>query len=249
MKGEKVATIFMDFDGTLSEMPLLWLEYSREVGALLAQQFGGEEDAWAKAAIDALEAVNADYREALANNTTANYSQWLDAARLKSAHLIFGAMGVFLPENPLELVMETQFQALTACNALFDGAAECLQTLTQNGVTVHIASANDSEFLRGALIGAGIEQFIEARFGPDQIDCAKEGPEFYRRIFAKTGVAASDTLVVDDHPETLQWAMQAGAKAVQVRLSREMHYSDTPGVAAILTDLRDLPPLVRQILG
>ena len=183
----------------------------------------------------------------LENNTTANYSQWLDAARLKSADLIFGAMDIPLPDNPLELVMQTQFQALTACNALFDGAAECLETLTQNGVTVHIASANDSEFLRAALIGAGIEQFIEARFGPDQINCAKEGPEFYTRIFAKTGVAATETIVVDDHPETLQWAMQAGAVAIQVRLSREMHYPDTPGVAAILTDLRDLPPLVAQL--
>jgi phosphoglycolate phosphatase-like HAD superfamily hydrolase len=244
-----MATVFMDFDGTLNEMPTLWLQYTREVGALLARQFGGEEDAWAKAAADAFVILQGEYVARFENNPLNSYHEWLLASRLKTVEMIFATMNVPLPDNPMQFAMDTQYTALTACNAAFDGAFDCLQTLTHHGITIHLASANDSAFLQAALSGIGIEGFISQRFGPDLIDCAKEGIEFYERIFAQVGVAPSETLIVDDHPDALRWAMELGAGAVQVRLSREIHYPDVPGVLALVTNLRDLPHWVMRSLG
>lgn len=247
-KAQTMAAIFVDFDGTLSDMPILWLEYAREVGALLAQQFGGNEDVWAKAAADALTFVQSEYVARFENNPTADYNQWLQSARLQTVELIFEAMNVPLPDDPMQFAMDIQYTALTACNAAFDGVAEALQTLTQNGVEIHIASANDSEFLLAALTGIGIEGLVSQRFGPDLVDCAKEGPEFYQRIFAQTGVNPSETLIVDDHPDALRWAIELGAGAIQVRLAPEAHYPYVPGVLALITSLRDLPAVVLQEL-
>ena len=240
--------IFLDFDGTLSEMPTLWQQHTRQVGALLADQFGGEASEWASATLNAHNTVNQEYVARFLYQPMAGYTKWLKQARIQSAELIFGAMNLPVPADTLAFVMQTQYQALIHCNALYEGAADCLEALTQAGRTIHIASANDSAFLTATLIGGGIDKFITHRFGPDLLDCAKEGVEFYECLFAETGIEASQAIVVDDHPETLQWAIKAGANAIQVRLSPTIQYPDAEGVIAILTDLHDLPPLVKQIL-
>lgn len=241
--------IFLDFDGTLNEMPTLWQQYTRQVGALLADQFGGDASEWASATLNAHKTVNLEYVARFLYQPLSGYNKWLKQARLQSAELIFDAMNQPVPTDTLAFVMRTQYNALSQCNALYEGAAECLEALTQAGRTLHIASANDSAFLTAALVGGGIDKFITHRFGPDLLDCAKEGVEFYERLFAETGIEASQAIIVDDHPETLQWAIRAGANAVQVRLSPAIQYPDAEGVIAILTDLRDLPPLVEQILS
>ena len=40
----------------------------------------------------------------------------------------------------------------------------------------------------GCRIGAGVDQYVGTRYGPDLIDCAKEGPEYYQRMFAHMGI-------------------------------------------------------------
>ncbi len=240
--------IFLDFDGTLSDMPTLWEQYTQKVGELLAAQFGGDALEWASATLNAHQTVNREYVARFSSQPTPGYKQWLQQARLQSTELIFTARNLPVPTDTLAFVMETQYNALIQCNALYEGAAECLESLIQAGRTLHIASANDSEFLTAALIGGGIDSFITHRFGPDLLDCAKEGVEFYECLFAETGIEASQAIVVDDHPETLQWAIKSGANVIQVRLSPTIQYPDVEGVIAILTDLRDLPPLIEQIL-
>src|SRR4030095_7634308 len=108
-------------------------------------------------------------------------------------------------------------------------------------------SGQESEWLRASLIGAGLESYLERKFGPDLIDCAKEGTAYYERLFAAAGVRAAEALVVDDQPDPLRWALQMGAKVIQAKLSPERHHETVPGVAAVLTHLRDLPGLVNHL--
>ena len=244
-----MAYLFIDFDETLCDSFVLRTQYVREVGALLAQSYGKTEDEWAKATADLLVALEKDYVARFAGNPLAGYSDWLDAARQKSVETLFGALNQPIPDNAIQIIKETQFNALTACDAAYPGAYEALDALFQADVRVQMASGNESEYLLAALIGAGIESFTESKFGPDLVDCAKEGPEYYLKIFEATGVSPSDALVVDDQPQALAWAMAAGAKTVQARLSTELRFPDVPGVLAILTDLRELPELAKKILG
>ena len=243
-----MAYLFIDFDETLSDSFVLRTQYVREVGALLAQSYGKMEDQWAKATADLLVELEKDYVARFVGNPLAGYSDWLDAARQQSADSLFAALGQPLPAEAVQIIKETQFTALTACDAAFPGAYEALDALFQANVRVQMASGNESEFLLAALIGAGIESFTESKFGPDLIDCAKEGPEYYARIFEAVGVLPADALVVDDQPEALRWAMAAGAKTIQARISTELRFPDVPGVIAIMTDLRELPELAKKFL-
>ncbi|KAG0316851.1 hypothetical protein BGZ97_006330 [Linnemannia gamsii] len=53
-------------------------------------------------------------------------------------------------------------------------------------------------------------------YGPDLIHCHKVSSEFYRRIFADSGVDARDALVVDDKEYILAWAKVHGARTVMI---------------------------------
>jgi FMN phosphatase YigB (HAD superfamily) len=61
-----------------------------------------------------------------------------------------------------------------------------------------------------------VRQCFERLYGPNLLESFKDGPEFYRQIFADAGVPPEDALAVDDNPVALDWASQAGARTVLV---------------------------------
>lgn len=241
--------LFVDFDDTLSDQFKLNTQYVREVGALLAPKYGGEPEAWAKATADMLEALEKEYVERFVCRPLAGYREWLETVHDRASEMVFAGMGLQTPPDSRRLAIETQFAALASCDAAFPGAYDALLELYDGDYRVQMASGQESEYLLAALMGAGIESFTESKFGPDLVDCAKEGPEYYERIFGEIGVKPSDTLVVDDHPQAIAWALKTGVKVVQVRISRERRYPVVAGVEAVITELTELPALVKRILG
>ena len=241
--------LFIDFDNTLSDLNQFLEQYVRETSSFLAPRYGGSEVAWAQATLGMIQALEQDYKARFVGNPLAGYCAWLEEARAKASEWLFQGVGLPLPANPYAVTMDVQFQGLSACNATYPGAAEAMQTLFEQDYRVQVASGNDSEYLLAALLGAGIESFMESKFGPDLIDCAKEGPEYYERIFAASEVSAADTLVIDDHPDAIRWALQTGTKVIQAKMSPNVSVETIPGVVAVMTDLRELPGLVQQVLG
>jgi phosphoglycolate phosphatase-like HAD superfamily hydrolase len=246
MQGGKF--VFIDFDDTLSDPFLLHPQYVRTLGDLLSARFSGSADRWAKAAIDTLEMVEREYCARFERNPLSGYCAWLAVVRGQSAGRMFEQMKIAAPADIDGVARQFQYEALAKCDAAFPGAGDALRTICENGWRIQIASGQESDYLAAALIGAGLDRCIERRFGPDLVDCAKEGPEFYERIFAECGVRASDAVVVDDWPPAIAWALQTGAAVIQSKLSRERHFEVVGGVAAVMTDLRDLPCLLGEVV-
>jgi len=88
---------------------------------------------------------------------------------------------------------------------------------------------------------------LEYRFGPDLIDCAKEGVDYYHRLFNVLGVKSDSVIVVDDYPPAIGWALEVGANVIQIKLSKERKFDTVPGVAAVVTDFRTLPDVVASL--
>jgi len=244
----KTTTILLDFDDTLSDQFQFNTQYTRAIGAVLAPQYGGEEEAWAKSAIAMLQALEQDYLARFYRKPLAGYCAWLEEVRPRAVELLFGGMGLLVPPNAARLAVDTERQALARCNALFPGVREVLASLHAAGYRMLMASGQESSYLQSALQGAGLDRFVSGLFGPDRIDCAKEGPEFYERLFAAIGTEPAHALVVDDHPDAIQWALQTGARVIQARLSPERHVDPVPGVSAILTDWSQLPAQLNALL-
>ncbi len=240
--------LFIDFDDTLSDMKQFVTQFTAAIAEYLQPKFGGEYEDWKTSARDMIFAIMEDYNSRFIDNPSSGYCDWLKNRHHFCSTLLFSAMTIDRPPDYLSISEATQLYALRKCNALYADAESALQELTDLGVKLHIASANDSEYLNAALEGAGIQKYFERIYGPDVIDCAKESPEFFALIFKHAGVLPDDSIVVDDKPEALQWAQQAGAKTIHVRIASPEESVNVPGVIGTISRLSDLPPLIKNEL-
>ena len=238
--------LLLDFDDTLSDPFGLFAQFVRAAGTRLAANYGGNPDAWADSLAAALLALEKEYALRFVNNPLAGYNDWLEAARERTSAQIFAAHNLPVPFDATAQSKALQHDALAECNALFPDAPAALYALAQQNYILHLASGQDSLYLRGALAGAGLENVFTETFGPDLIDCAKEGPEYYTRIFRQLNIKPHDALVIDDQPDALRWALQTGATAIQAHVAPDRTFPDVPGVFAILTRLADLPDIVNR---
>jgi FMN phosphatase YigB (HAD superfamily) len=238
--------LFFDFDDTLSEQIPFNLQYVRAIGSTLAPRFGGDTEAWAKCAIDMLETLEAQYIARFCDDPT-GYNAWFATMHAQAMELVFSGMALPVPPDAEALSQETQRLALAQCNALFPGTLETVHALHTQGYTLHMASGNDSGHLRAALTGAQLDACFDRLYGPDLIDCAKEGPEYYVRLFRHIQINPARALIIDNDPNAIGWAISTGAQAVQVDFLPYKHVPAASDILARITDIAQLPELVRSL--
>lgn len=239
--------VFLDFDDTLNDQFELNRQYVRAIGSILACQYGGQAHRWAECAAQMLVRLEDDYIVRFKRHPLRGYRSWLAEARVQAAELLFACMESRPPAEAASVSLATQAAALHRCSATFPGAKCALAELRQREYSVHIASGQESEYISAALEGAGMEHLAGLRFGPDLVDCAKEGPEYYARIFAEAGVRPEDAVVLDDDPAALAWALATGATVVQARLSIERRRPVRREVYAVIERLDRLPNLMAAL--
>ncbi len=226
--------LLFDFDDTLSEQIHFNTQYVRGIGGVLAERFGGEGEDWAKSAIDMLVALEAEYIAQFETMHT-GYNTWYAGMHMAAMSRVFAGMGRDVPEGAEQLSHETQRLAMAQCDAIFPGVRETLFQLKEAGYTLHLASGNDSLHLQRALVGAGLASLFERHYGPDLIDCVKEGPLYYERIFADLNLTPQQAVVIDNDPNALTWAISLGAQAIQVDF---LPYKQVPIVHGTLAHVR-----------
>ena len=84
---------------------------------------------------------------------------------------------------------------------------------------------------------------FERLYGPDLINTFKAGPAYYERLFADAEVDPSNAVVVDDCPQALAWARQAGARTVLIGAGP----AAPEALAVCLAMLADLPALMDRL--
>ncbi len=238
--------LLFDFDDTLSEQSAFVLQYVQAIGNALASGFGGDAEDWTQAATDMLQTLEAEYIARFSSDPT-GYNVWYDTIHTQAMALMFGGMGLPVPPHAEALSRSTQQIALAQCDSCFEGAQDVVHTLHAAGYTLHLASGNDSGLLHGAIAGANLTASFDRLFGPDLIDCAKEGPEYYVRLFRALNIAPADALVIDNDPNAIGWALALGAQAVQADLLPHKPTAAAPGVVAKITDINELPALIAHI--
>ncbi len=211
--------LLLDFDKTLSDQARLYPQFCQCIAERLRAQFGGDEAAVLTAVTDMLGCLVAEFEERFTGKPHAGYCAWLPQRHLRATEILSASLGFTPPYEAVQFARDVQYEALCRCDALYDGAAEALAEAADRGYPLVMASANESEFLEAALKGAGIAaHFSLPHFGPDTIDCAKEGPEFYQAIFESLGIRSQDAIVVDDKIECLTWARDLGTATLHANL-------------------------------
>jgi phosphoglycolate phosphatase-like HAD superfamily hydrolase len=246
----KEVFLFTDFDDTLSCQADLTEEYIKELCQLLPREIAGGDGDWERAVRRGLSNSLNRYKERYNENASlTGYREWIKEERARALLDACKVMNLSLKtsETPSELASRLQFEALTACNAAFPEAYDTLQRLFEMGVRIQLASSQESDYLLAALIGAGIESFTESKFGPDLVDCAKEGPEFYRRITSAIGANPRDSIVLDDQLRCLLWAKEAGIENL-IWLRNDTSNSAPEGIRTIRS-LHELPDIIGNMMN
>lgn len=211
--------LFLDDGGVISDNALRGRQWQRLVGEFFAPVLGGSPESWAEAnrtvISDILDLSDAWPRRLQAADS---YSAFLVRYRLDWLGSMCAIVGARMPREPeaLALVERAERWIRPQVDAATPGAAEAIRTLQAEGYRLFTASGEPSEDLEDYLVGMGVRDWFERLYGPDLVQCFKNGPEYYERIFADAGISPGDALVVDDNPDPLRWAAQVGARTALV---------------------------------
>ncbi|HET9493027.1 MAG TPA: hypothetical protein VFR15_02235, partial [Chloroflexia bacterium] len=121
---------------------------------------------------------------------------------------------------------------------------EAIRMLHQRGYTLHSSSGASSEMMSTYLETMDSRPYFTRLYGPDLVDTFKAGPRFYERIFADSGVAPAEALVLDDNPEVLGWASDVGARTLLVGRGPA---PQVRGCLGAIGSLAELPGIIEEI--
>ncbi len=236
--------ILLDDGGVMNDNRLRGPQWQRLVGEFFAPRLGGKPAAWAEAnrvyATQLFQPENWQARVQAAPDYSSfeqiYWRDWMDG--------MCQMVGVETPPEAesIELAREAEAYITPRVRSAFPGAIEAIRELHIQGYELHTASGETSIHLHNYLEGMGVRACFGKLYGSDLIGMLKEAPAYYERLFADSGIALGDALIVDDSPHVLAWARDFGAMTVLINAERE----SVNGMLCIAS-LAELPELVRHI--
>lgn len=237
--------VFLDDGGVMNNNNTRAAQWQRLVGEFFVPLLGGSAEAWSHAnrvVADRLFGPDAWRKRVQAALDYRSFDRDYQVEWLQG---MCELVGVETPPEEECLHLAQRAVAFITCRvqAAFPGVVDTIRTLHRQGYTLHTASGESSLDLAGYLHAMGVRDCFGRLYGPDVIAILKEGPEYYERIFAELGIAASDALVVDDSPRAIAWATQVGARTVLVRDSSLPQTGTTLHIGSLV----ELPALLQRL--
>lgn len=96
------------------------------------------------------------------------------------------------------------------------GARELVEALTQQGVTVCIATATDPERTERYLALAGLAGLFPTIISATMVEHGKPAPDIYRYACERLGFASEECIAVEDAPNGVISAYRAGCRVVMI---------------------------------
>jgi HAD superfamily hydrolase (TIGR01509 family) len=126
-------------------------------------------------------------------------------------------VGVDVPAGCAALAIEAEDFVLPRVRSAYPDVTAAVRELHARGYKLSTASSGTSRELSGHLVGTGVRDLFGDRlYGPDLVQALKNGPTYYRRIFAREGIDPAAAVVLDDSPDAMHWIREAGATPVLV---------------------------------
>lgn len=240
-------TLFIDDGGVLSDNRVRGPQWQRLVGEFFAPVLGGSKEAWAEANREVITAIlePTAWRERL--QAAPDFESFDRQYLIDWLAMMCKLVGVPRPPDEESLALGRRASAwiTSQIRAAFPGAADAVRALHSRGYTLHTASGETSYDLDGYLKGMGVRECFDRLYGIDLVEAFKIEPLFYERIFEDAGVSPTEALVVDDNPDAVTWAAQAGARVVLVGDSGGRQPSVEP--LRRIGSLAELPELIEEL--
>jgi len=234
--------VFVDLGGVIIDKDQQITQWQRLVGECFVRLLGGTQEVWSLA--HRLVTKRLEKWEEAYGQTPADFLSFYRSYQLQWVRGMCELLGMLIPaeEECLVLAYHAIASITRRIQAGLPGAMEAIRILHQQGYPLHLASGSCSLELAGYLDGLGVRHCFGRLYGADLINTFKEGPEYYRRLFADVGIQPAEALVVDDSPHAINWAAQTGAKTVLVITAS----SPNRGGLARIASLAQLPAFLQQ---
>ena len=90
------------------------------------------------------------------------------------------------------------------------GADEFLKQLSENGIKICVATANDRSLVEATLARCGVQNFFCGLFSCNELNVSKETPDIYFAAARHMGLGAGEVMVFEDSLHALKTAKAAG---------------------------------------
>jgi beta-phosphoglucomutase-like phosphatase (HAD superfamily) len=214
----RISAVFLDDGGVLNDNSLRSVEWQRLVGEFFAPRLGGNPEAWGKANHDVFFAQFDRFRAWL-KEAGEDFFDFFGSGE-ERAHWVREMckhVGVDAPADGVALAIEAEDFVLPRVRSAYPDVTAAVRELHARGYKLSTASSGTSRELRGHLLGTGVRDLFGDRlYGTDLVGALKNGPTYYRRIFAREGIDPAAALVLDDSPDAMRWIGEAGATPVLV---------------------------------
>lgn len=237
--------ILLDNGGVMNDNQLCAEQWPPLVGEFFTPRLGGTVSAWADANHVVIQRILERANWLQRTQTSSDYASFQRRYWLDWLGGMAQLVGASLPsdEECVRLSREAEDYVTLRVRSAFPGVVEAIQYLHAQGYTLHTASGEPSIHLAPCLEAMGVRHCFGQLYGADLLDTFKEGPVYYRRLFADLQITPADTLVVDDRPDAIAWARSLGASTVLVGSAKGAD-SDTMCIGS----LAELPGLLQQIV-
>lgn len=205
--------IFIDDGGVMNDNERRGADWRRLLGEYLSARLGGDADAWSQANVAEASRLWAEYERHIADPYLDWAKYWAEYEDdwLRS---MCARVGVAAPLDARAVTRACSEFVVRQVRAAIPGAIDAIRRMYAAGFALYAASGEPSWDLDGYLDGMGVRSCFTTLYGPDLVNTAKSSPLFYERIFARSGLDAQKTMVVDDSVKALDWAMSIGATTV-----------------------------------
>lgn len=179
----KITGVVFDFDGTLAELHLDFVEMKRRIGRLYADICNGAADAPSQPALEWIDSLTADL-----------------ATRERSKALAFHRMAH-------ELIVDMEIEAAYR-GRLFDFTRPILEQLRAAGVRTAIITRNCETAVR--IVFPDLDEYCDGFLSRDHVAHVKPDPAHLLQALQHICVAPGAALMVGDHPIDMRTGLLAG---------------------------------------
>jgi FMN phosphatase YigB (HAD superfamily) len=231
----RLRCILFDLLGTLVDPARLNPCTALQIGQVMAGRFGGDPAGWTQAHSAVLADWDSYYADLDLSGDDGIANLW--EGMLRTTRALFRLTQT--PEPPLAEVIalsrELPYLTVRQCDTCYPEVKGVLERLTEAGLTLGVTSHTTSAHVRGLLEGGEIQHLIN---GPvlctDSIRRYNRDKDFFRA----SGLPPESCLVVDDQPDALHGAAEAGMKTAL--LCRGKATAKTDAFPTLRGDLSDV---------
>jgi len=241
----EIENIFFDDGGVLNNNSLREKQWQKLIYEFFSPKYGKTLNDWSKANEYAFQRYLKNYYNSIKDDPDIDYKELISFLEFNWIKDMFDYLGLMdnFPDKPLKLAREAVVWITQRVESAIPGIVEVVKELANQGYKLYTASAENSWELKGYLKGMGIAHLFTEFYGLDILNRAGKDTIFYKRMFEHAGVEPRNSIVIDDRPNKLYFAKEAGATVIQSRVLKEQDVA----VKYFYERAEELLPLIKKI--